>query len=164
MGKTKRKTRQTTGSLERHTKKGKTEESSPPTLARDLQETKAALALLIGKYKKAVDPLVRFTFDTMNTTAAERQNIYKAAAVFIQRGPTTTVGALPVGLGDPGLPTWDAGNHPTQLRFSGAQQVANWIADAQARGYAAGVGVVRFTVELTSDNGRHWSAPFEILH
>ena len=165
MGKTKRKTRQTAGSPERHTKKEKTEEeSSPPTLTEDLEENKAALALLIGKYKKAVDPLVRFTFDTTNTTAAERQTIYKAAAVFIQRGPTTNAGALPVGLGDPGLPTWDAGNHPTQLRFSGAQQVANWIADAQARGYAAGVGVVRFAVELTSDNGRHWSAPFEILH
>ena len=164
MGKSQRKTRRTAGSPERDTKKAKTEESSPPALTEDLEENKAELAKLIGKYKKVVDPLVRFTFNTTNTTVAERQTIYKAAAVFIQRSPTTNAGALPVGLGDPGLPTWDAGNHPTQIRFSGAQQVANWIADAQARGYAAGVGVVRFTVELTSDNGRHWSAPFEVLH
>ena len=165
MGKPKRKTSRNTGSSQRGAKKAKTKESSSssPALTTDLEENKAALAKLIGKYKKVVDPLVRFTFNTTNTTAAERQTIYKAAAVFIQRGPTTNAGALPVGLGDPGLPTWDAGNHPTQLRFSGAQQVANWIADAQARVYGAGAGLVRFTVELTSDHGRHWAAPFEIL-
>ena len=170
MGKTKRKTRQTAGSPQRHAKKGKAAgvevEVSPPTqtLEEDLEENKAALSLLIGKYKKFVDPLVRFTFNTTNTTAAERQTIFKVASLFMQRGPNTAAGALPVVLNDPDLPTWDPGNRSPKIRFAGAQQVANWIADAQARGYATGVCVVRFTVELTSDNGRHWSAPFEVLH
>ena len=167
MGKPRRKSQRTTGSPERETKKAKkSETSSPPTLTEDLQEHKAELAKLIGKYKKFVDALVRFTFNTMNTTATERQNICTAAGVFIQRSPTAAPGVLPVGFGGvTGLPVFgDPGNNPVILRFSGAQQVANWIADAQARGYAAGVRVVRFTVELTSDNGRHWSAPFEVLH
>ena len=168
MVKPKRKTRRTTGSPGRETKKAKTEEtSSPPTLTEDtLREHKAKLAKLIGKYKKFVDPLVRFNFNTMNTTAMERQNICKAAGVFIQRSPTAAAGVLPVEFGGvTGIPVFgDPGNDPVILRFSGAQQVANWIADAHARDYAAGVRVVRFTVELTSDNGRHWSAPFDVLH
>ena len=112
-----------------------------------------------------MDPLVWFTFNTVNTTAAERQDVFKAASLFMRRDPNVAAGPLPVVLaGVAGLPAWDAGNEPVEIRFSGAQQVANWIADAQACGYAAGVGMVRLTVELTSDNGGHWSAPFEVLH
>lgn len=131
-----------------------------------VEENKAELTKLIQKYNKVVDPLVRFTFDVANTTAAERLDIARAAAIFVRRGPNVAPGALPVGFaGVNGLAlVADPGNEACELRFSGAQQVANWIADAQARGYAAGVGVVRLTVELTSDNGRHWSAPFEVLH
>ena len=42
----------------------------------------------------------------------------------------------------------------------GAQQIAH----AQTRGYVAGVGVVGLRLEVTSDNGSHWSAPLEVLH
>lgn len=130
-----------------------------------MEGNKAELQKFIEKYSHVVDPLVRFTFNTVNTTAAERQDVCKAAILFMRRGPNVAPGALPVGFaGVAGLAfVGDPVNEPTEIRFSGAQQVANWIADAQARGYAAGVGVVRFTVELTSDNGGHWSAPFEVL-
>lgn len=167
----KRKTRQSSSASSpdgKNTKQPKTK-SSPPALLEGenmVEENKAELSKLVGKYKKFLDPLVRFTFNIANTTAAERVNIHRAAVLFVRRGPNAAPGALPVGFaGVTGLTgVGDPGNDPTEVRFSGAQQVANWIADAQARGYAAGVGVVRFTVELTSDNGRHWSAPFEVMH
>ena len=103
---------------------------------------------IIQQYRKVVDPLVRVTFNTANTSAAERQNVCKAAVLFMRRDPNVAPGALPVVLaGVAGLAfVGDPGNEPTEIRFSGSQQVANWIADAQARGYAAGVRVVRFTV------------------
>ena len=157
-------------SPDRGSKKFKTKEPSPPGLLKEagdaeLEGNKAELQNLIEKYSHVVDPLVRFTFNTVNTTAAERQDVCKAAILFMRRGPNVVPGALPVGFaGVAGLAfVGDPANEPTEIRFSGAQQVANWIADAQARGYAAKVGVVRFTVELTSDNGGHWSAPFEVL-
>lgn len=157
-------------SPDKSSKKSKTkEESSPPSLQKEgeAKGNKAELKKLIEENSHAVDTLVRFTFNTANTTAAERQDVCKAAVLFMRRGPDVAPGALPVGLaGVAGLAfVGDPGNEPTDIRFSGAQQVANWIADAQARGYAVGgVGVVRFTVEITSDNGDHWSAPFEVLH
>ena len=156
-------------SPDRSSKKSKTKkEFSPPGLLKEaeVEDNKAELQKLIEKYSQVVDPLVRFTFNTVNTTAAERQDVYKAAHLFMRRGPNVAPGALPVGFGGvAGLAgVGDPGNEPSEIRLSGAQQVANWIADAQARGYAAGVGVVRFTIELTSDNGGHWSAPFEVLH
>ena len=84
----------------------------------------------------------------------------------MRRGPNVAPRALPVGFGGVIRLAFvgDPGKEPTEIRLSGAQQVANWITDAQARGYAEGVGVVRFTIELTSDNGGHWSAPFQVLH
>ena len=76
---------------------------------------------MIRKYIKFVDPLVRFTFDTMNTTAAERRaTLAKGAIVFIRRGPNVAGGgALPVRLeGVKGLPiAADPGNDATELRF-----------------------------------------------
>lgn len=170
MGKSKRKTpHSSTSSPDTETvKRTRTDESSESKSAerQRLEENKAALTKIIKKYKNCVDPLVRFTFDVANTTAGERVDIAKAGHIFIRRSPNTAPGDLPVGFaGVNGLGLYaDPGNETCELRFSGAQQVANWIADAQARGYATGAGVVRFTVQLTSDNGRHWSAPFEVLH
>ena len=159
------------GSPHSSSKRSKTKEKlSPPGLVKEGEETevesnKAELQKLINQYSQVVDPLVRFTFNTSNTTAAERQDIYKAAHLFMRRGPNVASGTLPVGFaGVAGLAgVGDPGDEPTEIRFSGAQQVADWIADAQARTYAAGVGVVRFAVELTSDNGGHWSTPFEVF-
>ena len=111
---------------------------------RKWKATKQSSKSLSRFYSHVVDPLVRFTFNTVNTTAAERQDVCKAAILFMRRGPNVAPGALPVGFaGVAGLAfVGDPANEPTEIRFSGAQQVANWIADAQARVYAAGVGVV----------------------
>ena len=79
-------------SPDRSSKKSKAKtESSPPGLLIDseaaiVEGNKAELKQLIEKYGRVVDPLVRITFNTVNTTAAELQDVFKAAFLFMRRG------------------------------------------------------------------------------
>lgn len=62
----------------------------------DVEENKLELRKLIRKHMVFADPLVRFAFDISNTTAAERRAIYKAANIFVRRGPNVASGPLRV--------------------------------------------------------------------
>ena len=134
-------------------------------VAQEEQINTVLLSDLVEEYKTAVDPLVRLSCVVANTTPAERTDIIKSAVFFCRAGPIAPPPAFPIPLdgvaevafvGDP------AGNN-TELRFSGVQQVANWIADVQSRAYGAPGRSVRLVIELTSDNGGHWSAPVRIF-
>lgn len=118
------------------------------------------LASLIDEYKAAVDPLVRITMDVNTTTAAERSIILRSANNFCERGPNADAPVFPIALH--GFDFVDPGGNSGTLRFAGAMQVGNWIADVQARPFTHAPRTTRFRIELTSDNGRHWSASVAI--
>ena len=128
-------------------------ESSGTTAQKDL-------ASLIDEYKEAVDPLVRITMNVNTTTAAERSIILRSANNFCERGPNADAPVFPIALH--GFDFVDPGGNSGTLRFAGAMQVGNWIADIQARPFTMAPRSTRFQIELTSDNGRHWSASVAI--
>lgn len=117
---------------------------------------------VIKEYEGFVDPLVRVRFRGATTTAAERTDMYRSALVFQSKGPDTLPPPFPLG-----LPLQTAGfvvpaDADFEPRFSGAQQVANWVADIQSRPFTTAGPQVRMTIQLTSDNGRNWSATVDI--
>mmetsp|Transcript_5628 Transcript_5628/g.11904 ORF Transcript_5628/g.11904 Transcript_5628/m.11904 type:complete len:166 (-) Transcript_5628:1398-1895(-) len=118
------------------------------------------LASLIDNYTTAVDPLVRITMDINTTTAAERSIILRSANNFCERGPNADAPVFPIALH--GFDFVDPGGNSGTLHFAGAVQVGNWIADIQARPFTHAPRSTRFHIELTSDNGRHWSAAVAI--
>lgn len=118
------------------------------------------LASLIDKYKDAVDPLVRITMEVNTTTAAERSIILRSANNFCERGSNADAPVFPIALH--GFDFVDPGGNSGTLRFAGAMQVGNWIADVQARPFTHAPRSTRFQIELTSNNGRLWSAAVAI--
>ena len=98
---------------DRSSKKPKTKESLPPGSLKEPGEVeakvegnqaKSELKLPIEKQSQVMDPLIWFTFNAVNTTAAEHHDIFKAAWLFVQRNPKPA-----------GPPTWDAGNQPVEI-------------------------------------------------
>ena len=123
--------------------------------------TSKDLAFLIDKYKTSVDPLVRITMDINTTTAAERSIILRSANNFCERGPNAEdAPVVPMTLH--GFGFVNPGANSRTLRFAGAMQVGIWIADVQARPFTHAPRSTRFQIELTSDNGRQWSAAVAI--
>ena len=122
--------------------------------------TSKDLASLIDKYRTSVDPVLRITMDINTTTAAERSIILRSANNFCERGPNADAPVFPITLH--GFDFVDPGGNSGTLRFAGAMQVGNWIADVQARPFTHAPRSTRFQIELTSDNGRHWSAAVAI--
>ena len=134
---------------------------APPTSPAQAK-AESKLREVIKKYEGFVDPLVRVRFSGGTTTAAERTDMYRSALVFQSKGPNTLPPPFPVS-----LPMQTAGfvvpaGADFEPRFSGAQQVANWVADVQSRPFTTAGPQIRMTIQLTSDNGLNWSATVDI--
>eukprot|EP00542_Grammatophora_oceanica_P008026 CAMPEP_0194059572 /NCGR_PEP_ID=MMETSP0009_2-20130614/69432_1 /TAXON_ID=210454 /ORGANISM="Grammatophora oceanica, Strain CCMP 410" /LENGTH=100 /DNA_ID=CAMNT_0038710173 /DNA_START=139 /DNA_END=437 /DNA_ORIENTATION=- len=92
--------------------------------------------------------------------------MYRSALVFQSKGPNTAPPPpFPVGLPAQTAEFVVPADVDFELRFSGTQQVVNWLGgrySVTALYYTAGPSLVRMTIQLTSDNGRNWSAAVDI--
>lgn len=126
------------------------------------QDANNKLGSVLGEFGQAVDPLVRLQFVVANTTAGERCSICQSGHVFMDFGPSVAAPPSPIGLPAAVAHIGDPGAVPSTIRFSGAQQIANWIADVQKRPYASAGPQNRMMIQLTSDKCRNWSENVDI--
>ena len=133
----------------------------PPTSPAQAK-AESKLREVIQEYEGFEDPLVRVRFSGATTTAAERTDMYRSALVFQSKGPNTLPPPCPVGLSVQTAGFVVPPDAEFEPRFSGAQQVAHWVADVQSRPFTTAGPQVRMTIQLTLDNDRNWSATVDI--